>query len=137
MKAPLSTYRLQLNADFTLQDAARTVPYLQELGADWVYLSPILTAEQGSTHGYDVTDPSTVDPERGGPEGLLALSHAAREAGLGVLVDIVPNHMGVATPHQNPWWWSILKEGPDSPWAEAFDVDWAAGNGRIRIPILA
>ncbi|WP_207344634.1 malto-oligosyltrehalose synthase [Arthrobacter sp. E3] len=137
MKAPLSTYRLQLNADFTLQDAARTVPYLKDLGADWVYLSPILTAEQGSTHGYDVTDPSTVDPERGGPEGLLALSRAAREAGLGVLVDIVPNHMGVATPHQNPWWWSLLKDGPDSPWAEAFDVDWAAGNGRIRIPILA
>ena len=136
MKAPVSTYRLQLNADFTLQDAARTVPYLKLLGVDWVYLSPILTSERGSTHGYDVTDPSSVDAERGGPEGLLALSAAAREAGLGVLVDIVPNHMGVATPSQNPWWWSLLKEGRESPWAKAFDVDWAAGNNRIRIPIL-
>lgn len=136
MKAPLSTYRLQLHAGFTLWDAARTVPYLKSLGADWIYLSPVLTAEGGSTHGYDVTDPSRVDTERGGAEGLLALSRAAREAGMGVLVDIVPNHMGVATPHQNPWWWSLLKEGRNSPWAKAFDVDWAAGGGRIRIPVL-
>ncbi len=136
MKAPSSTYRLQLNADFTLFDAANTVPYLKLLGVDWVYLSPILTAEQGSTHGYDVTDTSRIDAELGGPEGLVALSQAAREAGLGVLVDIVPNHMGVATPKQNRWWWSLLKEGQDSPWAKAFDVDWAAGGGRIRIPVL-
>ncbi|MGN5734519.1 malto-oligosyltrehalose synthase [Arthrobacter psychrochitiniphilus] len=136
MRVPSSTYRLQLNADFTLVDAANTVPYLKLLGVDWVYLSPILTAEKGSTHGYDVTDTSTIDADRGGPEGLMALSQAAREAGLGVLVDIVPNHMGVATPKANPWWWSLLKEGQDSPWASAFDVDWAAGAGRIRIPIL-
>ena len=136
VRTPSNTYRLQLTADFTLQDAARTVPYLKSLGVDWVYLSPILTAEEGSSHGYDVTDPSTIDPARGGAEGLHALSRAAREAGLGVLVDIVPNHMGVASPHQNPWWWSLLKEGQESPWAEAFDVDWAAGGGRIRIPIL-
>lgn len=137
MRTPTSTYRLQLNADFALYDAANTVPYLKLLGVDWVYLSPILTAEKGSTHGYDVTDTSTIDAERGGPGGLAALSQAAREAGLGVLVDIVPNHMGVATPQQNPWWWSLLKEGQDSPWAKAFDVDWAAGAGRIRIPVLA
>uniref|UniRef100_UPI002FCBAD58 alpha-amylase family glycosyl hydrolase n=1 Tax=Pseudarthrobacter sp. TaxID=1934409 RepID=UPI002FCBAD58 len=111
MKAPVSTYRLQIRSSFTLFDAAATVPYLKSLGVDWVYLSPILTAEHGSDHGYDVTDPSSVDPERGGPEGLLSLSRAAREHGMGVLVDIVPNHVGVASPAQNPWWWSLLQEG--------------------------
>ncbi|MGX1160173.1 maltooligosyl trehalose synthase [Arthrobacter sp. SLBN-100] len=136
MRVPASTYRLQIRRSFTLFDAAETVPYLKSLGADWVYLSPILTAEQGSDHGYDVTDPSAVDPERGGPEGLLALSKAAREHGMGVLVDIVPNHVGVATPAQNPWWWSLLKEGQDSPYADAFDVEWDLAGGKIRLPML-
>ena len=136
MRTPVSTYRLQIRPGFTLPDAADTVPYLKSLGVDWVYLSPILTAEQGSDHGYDVTDPSAVDPDRGGPEGLLAVSRAAREAGMGVLVDIVPNHVGVATPAQNPWWWSLLKEGRQSRYAQAFDVDWDFGGGRIRIPVL-
>ncbi|MDQ0673660.1 (1-_4)-alpha-D-glucan 1-alpha-D-glucosylmutase [Pseudarthrobacter siccitolerans] len=136
MKVPASTYRLQIRRSFTLFDAAEQVPYLKSLGADWVYLSPILTAEQGSDHGYDVTDPSAVDPERGGPEGLLALSRAAREHGMGVLVDIVPNHVGVATPAQNPWWWSLLKEGQGSPYADAFDVEWDLAGGKIRLPML-
>ncbi len=136
MRTPVSTYRLQIRPGFTLQDAAATVPYLKSLGVDWVYLSPILTAEQGSDHGYDVTDPSAIDPDRGGPDGLQALSAAARDAGLGVLVDIVPNHVGVATPAQNPWWWSLLKEGQQSRYAPAFDVDWDFGGGRIRIPVL-
>jgi (1->4)-alpha-D-glucan 1-alpha-D-glucosylmutase len=136
MRTPVSTYRLQIRPGFTLQDAAEIVPYLKSLGVDWVYLSPILTAERGSDHGYDVTDPSAVDPDRGGAEGLLAVSRAAREAGLGVLVDIVPNHVGVATPAQNPWWWSLLKEGRQSRYAQAFDVDWDFGGGRIRIPVL-
>ena len=104
--------------------------------SDWVYLSPILTAEHGSDHGYDVTDPSSVDPERGGPEGLLALSRAARAHGMGVLVDIVPNHVGVASPAQNPWWWSLLQEGRGSPYAAAFDVDWDLAGGKIRLPML-
>ncbi|MDQ0075031.1 malto-oligosyltrehalose synthase [Arthrobacter oryzae] len=136
MKTPVSTYRLQIRPSFTLQDAAAAVPYLKSLGADWVYLSPILTAEKGSDHGYDVTDPSTVDPDRGGPEGLEALSRAARDAGMGVLVDIVPNHVGVASPYQNPWWWSLLKEGKQSRYAEAFDVDWDFAGGRVRLPVL-
>ncbi len=136
MRTPASTYRLQVRSGFTLQDAAETVPYLKSLGVDWIYLSPILTAEKGSDHGYDVTDPSAVDPDRGGAEGLIAASRAAREAGMGVLVDIVPNHVGVATPVQNPWWWSLLKEGQQSRYAPAFDVDWAFGGGRIRIPVL-
>ncbi|BCW72264.1 malto-oligosyltrehalose synthase [Arthrobacter sp. NicSoilB8] len=136
MRTPLSTYRLQIRPGFTLQDAAQTVPYLKSLGVDWIYLSPILTAEQGSDHGYDVTDPSAIDPDRGGPDGLLAASAAARQAGMGVLVDIVPNHVGVATPAQNPWWWSLLKEGRQSRYAQAFDVDWDFGGGRVRIPVL-
>ncbi len=136
MRVPASTYRLQIRRSFTLLDAAAKVPYLKSLGADWLYLSPILTAEQGSDHGYDVTDPSAVDPGRGGPEGLLALSKAAREHGMGVLVDIVPNHVGVASPAQNPWWWSLLAEGRESRYAEAFDVDWDFGGGRIRLPVL-
>jgi (1->4)-alpha-D-glucan 1-alpha-D-glucosylmutase len=136
VKAPASTYRLQIRSSFTLFDAAETVPYLKSLGVDWVYLSPILTAESGSDHGYDVTDPSSVDPDRGGAEGLLALSKAARAHGMGVLVDIVPNHVGVASPAQNPWWWSLLREGRGSPYAEAFDVDWDLGGGKIRLPML-
>ena len=136
MRTPVSTYRLQIRPGFTLQDAAQTVPYLKSLGVDWIYLSPILTAEQGSDHGYDVTDPSAIDPDRGGADGLLAASAAARAAGMGVLVDIVPNHVGVATPVQNPWWWSLLKEGRHSRYAQAFDVDWDFGGGRVRIPVL-
>lgn len=136
MRAPVSTYRLQIRPSLTLQDAAELTGYLRSLGVDWVYLSPILKAEEGSDHGYDVTDPSLVDPARGGAEGLASLSRAAREAGMGILVDIVPNHVGVATPSQNPWWWSLLKEGRQSRYAEAFDVDWDFGGGKIRLPVL-
>ncbi|MFJ4168177.1 malto-oligosyltrehalose synthase [Paenarthrobacter sp. NPDC089714] len=136
MKTPVSTYRLQIRPGFTLQEAAGLTEYLHRLGVDWVYLSPILTAEEGSDHGYDVTDPSSVDPSRGGEEGLAVLSKAAHGLGLGVLADIVPNHMGVATPRQNAWWWNLLKEGRSSKYAEAFDVDWDFGRGKIRVPVL-
>ena len=136
MKTPISTYRLQIRADFDLHAATALVPYLRDLGVDWIYLSPVLTAEPGSGHGYDVTDPTTVDPERGGREALVEFSTAARAAGLGVLVDIVPNHVGIQTPARNPWWWQLLAEGRNSPIAEAFDVDWDAGGGRVRIPVL-
>ncbi|MFJ7750406.1 malto-oligosyltrehalose synthase [Arthrobacter sp. NPDC097144] len=136
MRTPLSTYRLQIRPSFTLFDAAELVPYLADLGVDWVYLSPILTAEEGSDHGYDVVDPSSVDPARGGAEGLKALSDAAHAAGMGVLVDIVPNHMGVATPAANAWWWSVLEQGRGSRYAEAFDIDWDAAAGKLRLPVL-
>ena len=136
MQAPKSTYRLQIRSNFDLAAAAEVVPYLVDLGVDWVYLSPVLTAEQGSDHGYDVTDPTSVDPERGGTEAFDALCRTAHQAGLGVLVDIVPNHVGVATPAQNAWWWDLLAKGKDSRYAEAFDVDWDAGGGRIRVPVL-
>lgn len=136
MRYPSSTYRLQIRPGFTLDDAARLVPYLRRLGVGWVYLSPILTAVRGSEHGYDVADPTRVDPERGGESGLERLAAAAHEAGMGILVDIVPNHLGVDVPEQNPWWWSLLREGRNSRFAEAFDVDWSAGEGKILLPLL-
>ena len=135
-RTPHSTYRLQVSPDFTLYDAAQVLPYLHDLGVDWVYLSPLLASEPGSTHGYDVVAFDHVDPERGGEEGLAALSAEARRLGMGVLVDIVPNHVGVATPSEDPWWWDVLKLGRESEHASAFDVDWAAGDGRIVIPVI-
>ncbi|MEP6842593.1 MAG: malto-oligosyltrehalose synthase [Pseudolysinimonas sp.] len=135
-RTPISTYRLQVTADFPLADAAAVVDYLSELGADWVYLSPLLQATRGSQHGYDVTDPSRVDDERGGSLGLHQLADAAHRRNLGVLADIVPNHMGVADPSQNAWWWSVLMLGRGSPFASAFDIDWAAGGGRLTLPVL-
>lgn len=135
-RVPVSTYRLQVTADFDLAAAADLVDYVRDLGADWLYLSPVLQAEPGSQHGYDVVDHTHVDTERGGDAAMQALAGAAHAAGLGVLVDVVPNHVGVATPESNPWWWSLLEHGQGSPVAWAFDVDWAAGGGRIRIPVL-
>jgi (1->4)-alpha-D-glucan 1-alpha-D-glucosylmutase len=137
MRIPISTYRLQIREGFDLFAAANIADYVHELGADWLYFSPLLNSEEGSDHGYDVTDHSLIDPTRGGSAGMDAASAAARRLGLGVLVDIVPNHVGVATPSQNPWWWDLLKLGNGSKYANAFDIDWEFGNGRIRIPVLA
>jgi (1->4)-alpha-D-glucan 1-alpha-D-glucosylmutase len=136
MRLPLSTYRLQIRESFDLNDAGEVTDYVTSLGADWLYLSPLLVAEPGSDHGYDVIDHSRIDPVRGGAIGLENLANVARSAGRGILVDIVPNHMGVATPPANAWWWDLLTHGQGSRYAEAFDVDWAAGGGRIRIPVL-
>ncbi len=136
MRKPLSTYRLQVTPEFDLYAAAEVLPYLHDLGVDWVYLSPILQAAEGSSHGYDVVDPSRVDASRGGPEGLAVFSAAARRLGLGVLVDIVPNHMGIATPSENPWWWDVLSHGRASRYAAAFDIDWEATGGRVLVPVL-
>jgi (1->4)-alpha-D-glucan 1-alpha-D-glucosylmutase len=136
MTLPVSTYRLQIRKDFPLDAAALVTDYLQALGVDWVYLSPILEATTGSDHGYDVVDPSRVDPDRGGGEALARLAAEAHDRGLRILIDIVPNHMGVSIPSENPWWWDLLKNGRDSRYAEAFDIDWGFGNGKIRIPVL-
>jgi (1->4)-alpha-D-glucan 1-alpha-D-glucosylmutase len=136
MRIPASTYRLQIRESFDLDAAATIAGYVRDLGADWLYLSPILKAEEGSDHGYDVVDHSLVDPARGGREGLDVASAAARALGLGVLVDIVPNHVGVATPKESVWWWDLLTHGRQSRYAEAFDVDWAFGGGKVRIPVL-
>ncbi len=135
-RVPRSTYRLQITEGFDLFEATGQLAYLHDLGVDWVYLSPLLAAEPGSTHGYDVVSFEHVDDSRGGPEGLAALSEEARRLGLGVLVDIVPNHVGIATPVQNAWWWDVLRRGRTSPYAEAFDIDWDFGHGRVRVPVL-
>ena len=134
MTIPSSTYRLQVNRNFTLDDASQLVGYLSELGVGAVYLSPILQSTIGSDHGYDTTDVSRVDRDRGGPEALDRLITSARSAGLGVIIDIVPNHLGIERPIENPAWWEVLRLGPDSPCAPWFDIDWS--RGRIVVPIL-
>jgi len=135
-RAPRSTYRLQIRPSFDLHDAAAAVEYLDALGVDWLYLSPILPSRAGSDHGYDVIAHDRVDPARGGDAGLAAVADAAHGAGRGILVDIVPNHVGVADAAQNAWWWSLLQLGPDSPHADAFDVDWELAGGKVRLPVL-
>ena len=122
---------------FTFADAEALLDYLDRLGVSHVYLSPILTATRGSTHGYDVTDPTTVSAELGGPDGLARLSAAAKARGLALIVDIVPNHVGVDDPTQNAWWWDLLAHGRDSAYASYFDVDWTLDPaGRIVLPVL-
>ena len=135
-KIPISTYRLQITQDWDLGSATALVPYLRALGADWVYLSPVLAAEPGSEHGYDVVDHSQVDESRSEGTGLAEVANAAHAAGLGVLVDIVPNHVGVATPALSVWWWDVLRRGRGSEHAIAFDIDWDAGGGKVRLPML-
>lgn len=133
----LSTYRLQMRGDaFTFADAENLLDYFSALGVSHLYLSPILTAAEGSTHGYDVTDPTTVSAELGGPEGFARLSRAARDKGIGLIVDIVPNHVGVEKPQQNPWWWDVLKNGRASAYASFFDIDWDLDGGRVVLPVL-
>ncbi len=133
--APLSTYRLQLTPEFTLHQAAAVVPYLADLGITHVYCSPWLASAPGSQHGYDVVDHSRVDDELGGQAGLDALASACRAAGLGIVLDIVPNHMAISAPvSRNAAWWSVLREGQSSPYASWFDVDWT--RGRLLVPVL-
>lgn len=137
----LSTYRLQLRGPesgfaFTFADAEQLLDYFDELGISHLYLSPVMTAVRGSAHGYDVVDPTTVSAELGGPQGLARLSAAAHARGIGLVIDIVPNHVGVARPEQNPWWWDVLKHGRSSPYSAFFDIDWELGDGRIILPVL-
>lgn len=135
--APVSTYRLQLGPDLTFDAAARQVPYLARLGVTHLYLSPVLQAAPGSTHGYDVVDHSRISAEMGGRAGLDRLAAAARDAGLGIVLDVVPNHMAVPTPAwHNRALWSVLADGPESPYASWFDVDWSAGEGALLMPVL-
>ncbi|MFE3094243.1 malto-oligosyltrehalose synthase [Streptomyces sp. NPDC059248] len=133
---PTATYRLQLQPDFPFARAAAVVPYLAGLGVSHLHLSPVLEAVPGSTHGYDVTDPTRVREELGGEAGLRALADAAREHGLGLVVDIVPNHMALEPAH-SPALWDVLRHGPESPYARWFAVDWEAGGGWVLLPVLA
>lgn len=133
---PVSTYRLQLGPDLTLDDARAHLPYLARLGVTHLYLSPVLTAAPGSTHGYDVVRHDQVAPTLGGRPALERLATEARAAGLGLVLDVVPNHMAVPTPAwHNRALWSVLAEGPASPYASWFDVDWSA-DGVLLMPVL-
>ena len=131
---PGSTYRVQLCPGFTFTDAAEQVDYVRRLGIGALYASPVLDATPGSTHGYDVVDPTRARPELGGEQGRRALGQRLRRAGLGFVVDIVPNHMAVEVASANPWWWDVLRNGRDSAYAEFFDIDWS--RGRILLPVL-
>ncbi|MBV9881245.1 MAG: malto-oligosyltrehalose synthase, partial [Gemmatirosa sp.] len=131
-----ATYRLQLHPGFTFGDARAAVPYLARLGVSHLYLSPVVAARPGSTHGYDVADPRIANPELGGEAGFRALAESAHANGLGLVVDIVPNHMGVGP--ANPFWMDVLRWGRDSRFAGVFDVEWdvPGREGTILLPVL-
>lgn len=130
MIQPIGTYRLQLTPDFGFDAAERIIPYLVELGVSHLYLSPVSEAVPGSRHGYDVTDPARLRQELGGEIGFRSLAKAAAAAGLGVLVDVVPNHC--AADEANPWWTEVLELGQAAPHGRHFDVDWDPPERRLR-----
>lgn len=119
---PVATYRLQLHRGFTLHDAAEIVPYLAELGISHVYCSPYLKAKAGSTHGYDLCDHNQISPDLGGEAAYRQFVARLQDHGMGHILDLVPNHMAAST--QNPWWYDVLENGPNSPYAHFFDIDW-------------
>ena len=137
-RALTATYRIQLNSAFTLKDARARVPYLHALGVSHLYCSPVLAARAGSTHGYDVADPTQVNPELGGDAAFVALAETAHEHGMGLVLDIVPNHMGIGA--DNPYWDDVLAHGPTSRYAHWFDVQWRAETKRlankVQLPVL-
>ncbi|MEV0430965.1 malto-oligosyltrehalose synthase [Micromonospora sp. NPDC050495] len=130
-----STYRVQVRPGFDLDATAGLAGYLADLGVTHLYSAPLLTAAPGSQHGYDVVDHRSVNPELGGEAGRQRLVRALRAAGLGLVVDIVPNHAGVARPAANPAWWDVLRRGRASAYADWFDIDW--DRGRLLLPVLA
>jgi (1->4)-alpha-D-glucan 1-alpha-D-glucosylmutase len=129
-----ATYRVQLNAGFRFDDLAAVAPYLAELGISHVYLSPLLQAAPGSTHGYDGADPTRLSSELGGAEAYERACEALELHGLGQLVDIVPNHL--AATYENPWWRDVLRHGIESAYARYFDLRWRGSPPRIRLPVL-
>ncbi|ALG08094.1 malto-oligosyltrehalose synthase [Kibdelosporangium phytohabitans] len=131
---PSSTYRLQLGPAMTFDQVAEIADYLAALGVGAVYASPVLAATPGSTHGYDVVDPSIASPALGGEDARMRLVGELQELELGLVVDIVPNHMGIADPSANRWWWDVLANGRSSRYAKYFDIDW--DSGPVLVPVL-
>ncbi|WP_031241703.1 alpha-amylase family glycosyl hydrolase, partial [Asaia sp. SF2.1] len=133
-----ATLRLQFHREFTLNDAIPLVPYFRKLGISHVYASPLLSSTPGSMHGYDTVDCHTIDPDRGGIEGLKNLVAALRDQGMGLILDIVPNHMGVGC--ANHWWMDVLRHGRDSAYAQHFDIDWSPASpvlhNKVLLPFL-
>lgn len=138
LRIPISTYRLQFNSNFRFRDALRLLPYLHELGITDLYASPLLQARRGSPHGYDVTDPSHLNTELGTDADYDALVAELKKYGMGLLLDIVPNHMAASS--ENPWWMDLLENGSRSQYASHFDVDWHPPSrpleNRVLLPIL-
>lgn len=135
----IATYRLQLHAGFGFAHAMERVPYLKKLGISHLYLSPVLQAAKGSRHGYDLVDPTKLSDDLGGRQGFEQLARTASSHGLGLILDIVPNHMCISDP-ANLWWWDVLENGPSARWAHAFDIDWDAREpslkDRVLLPVL-
>jgi (1->4)-alpha-D-glucan 1-alpha-D-glucosylmutase len=133
-----ATYRLQFNKDFTFRDASQILGYLSAIGITHVYASPIFSSKHGSGHGYDVIDPTTVNPELGTEVDFLAFQEKLRERGLGLILDIVPNHMSASS--ENAWWMDVLENGPESAYASYFDIDWHPPSrmleGKVLLPVL-
>ena len=138
MNPPLATMRLQFNSDFTFANARSHISYLASLGVSHVYASPIMTARRRSMHGYDVVDSTQISPVLGGEDEFISLVEELRRCELGIIVDIVPNHM--ATGNENAWWMDVLAKGRESRYAKYFDIDWnspgADLRGKILLPIL-
>ena len=132
---PRATYRIQFHKSFTFSDAQKLVPYFAKLGISHLYASPILTARAGSMHGYDVVDHGRINPEIGGEDGFRALAAELRKNGIGVILDIVPNHMAVGGA-DNPYWLDVLEKGRDSIFAGLFDIDWEPAQENLRDKIL-
>jgi (1->4)-alpha-D-glucan 1-alpha-D-glucosylmutase len=135
---PIATYRIQLRNGFDFAQAATVVPYLAALGISHCYVSPYLQAGAGSTHGYDVVDPTRVDVSLGGETGRRLFVQALQSSGLRQMIDLVPNHMAIGDPG-NRWWWDVLARGPDSRYAGYFDVDWRAEGPypkKVMLPVL-
>jgi malto-oligosyltrehalose synthase len=134
-----ATYRLQFHRGFTFRDASELAPYLAELGISHVYASPIMEARPGSTHGYDIVNHNRLNPEIGSEEDFRALVEALRQCGMGLILDFVPNHMGVGG-RDNGWWLDVLEWGQESPFAKYFDINWDAVRpdlkGRVLLPVL-
>ena len=140
MPAPTATYRLQLHAGFALRDALGVLPYLHSLGVSHLYLSPVLAARPGSRHGYDGTDPTRLNPDLGSEDDFRELAAACRGRGMGLILDVVPNHMAASADH-NPWWADVLTHGPASPFAGHFDIAWDDSprphlRGKVLLPVL-
>ncbi len=138
MCAEIATYRVQMRESFTLDDAAAVLDYLAQLGVSHLYSSPILQAGKGSSHGYDVLDHTRVNSELGGEEAFERLSKALVQQGLGLMLDIVPNHMAIGK--DNQWWWDVLENGQASRYAFYFDVDWQPPESKfhhvVMLPVL-
>ncbi|MDZ7762161.1 MAG: malto-oligosyltrehalose synthase [Desulfovermiculus sp.] len=138
-KPIIATYRLQFNPDFTFAHGANMAGYLCEIGASHLYASPVFQAVPGSTHGYDVVDPARTNEDLGGYQGFQDMVQALQNKDLGIILDVVPNHMSISSP-LNRWWWDVLENGPASRFASHFDVDWEASEAspanRILLPVL-